>query len=92
MGTTKAASLRDALLYSNVVFAGTTLVWLMNAIASVIRGIGNMFPDQSAHGQVDSLNAIAKTVRVRHPIRLEPGSGFREDAERRMEKSEASLT
>lgn len=36
-------SLRDALLYSNVVFAGTTLVWLMNAIASVIRGTGNMF-------------------------------------------------
>ena len=31
-----------ALLYSNVVFAGNGLVWLMNALASVIRGTGNM--------------------------------------------------
>jgi putative MATE family efflux protein len=36
-------SLQAALLYSTVVFAGTTLVWLMNAFASVIRGTGNMF-------------------------------------------------
>ena len=36
-------SLEAALSYSNVVFAGTTLVWLMNALASVIRGTGNMF-------------------------------------------------
>jgi putative MATE family efflux protein len=36
-------SLRAALIYSNVVFAGTPLVWLMNALASVIRGTGNMF-------------------------------------------------
>lgn len=36
-------SLRAALQYSNVVFAGTWLVWLMNALASVIRGSGNMF-------------------------------------------------
>ncbi len=36
------ASLEAALLYSNVVFAGTALVWLMNALASVIRGTGNM--------------------------------------------------
>ena len=36
------AALEAALLYSNVVFAGTTLVWLMNALASVIRGTGNM--------------------------------------------------
>src|SRR5712691_2540236 len=35
-------SLHAALLYSNVVFAGTALVWLMNALASVIRGTGNM--------------------------------------------------
>jgi putative MATE family efflux protein len=35
-------SLRAALLYSNVVFAGNALVWLMNAFASVIRGTGNM--------------------------------------------------
>src|SRR5712691_5229670 len=36
------ASLAAALLYSNVVFAGTPLVWLMNGLASVIRGTGNM--------------------------------------------------
>jgi putative MATE family efflux protein len=36
------ASLEAALLYSNVVFAGAWLVWLMNALASVLRGTGNM--------------------------------------------------
>ena len=36
-------SLDAAMLYSNVVFGGTILVWLMNALASVIRGTGNMF-------------------------------------------------
>ncbi len=39
----EGASLEAALRYSNVVFAGTALVWLMNALASVIRGTGNMF-------------------------------------------------
>ena len=29
-------------MYSNVVFGGNVLVWLMNALASVIRGTGNM--------------------------------------------------
>ena len=38
----EGGSLEAALLYSNVVFAGTPLVWLMNALASVIRGTGNM--------------------------------------------------
>ena len=38
----EGASLEAALAYSNVVFAGTVLVWLMNALASVIRGTGNM--------------------------------------------------
>jgi MATE family, multidrug efflux pump len=38
----EGASLTAALAYSNVVFAGTPLVWLMNALASVIRGTGNM--------------------------------------------------
>jgi len=38
----EGGSLRAALLYSNVVFAGTGLVWFMNALASVIRGTGNM--------------------------------------------------
>jgi putative MATE family efflux protein len=35
-------SLDAAVRYSNVVFAGTWLVWLMNALASAIRGTGNM--------------------------------------------------
>jgi len=39
----EAKSLDAALAYSTVVFAGTPLVWLMNALASVIRGTGNMF-------------------------------------------------
>jgi putative MATE family efflux protein len=39
----EGGSLEAALRYSNVVFAGVVLVWLMNAFASVIRGTGNMF-------------------------------------------------
>jgi putative MATE family efflux protein len=35
-------SLDAALQYSNVVFAGNILVWLLNALASCIRGTGNM--------------------------------------------------
>ncbi len=35
--------LETALAYSNVVFAGNALLWSMNALASVIRGTGNMF-------------------------------------------------
>src|SRR5437762_2971021 len=34
--------LQTALSYSNVVFAGDVLLWFMNALASVIRGTGNM--------------------------------------------------
>ena len=36
------ASLRAALIYSRVVFAGAILVWLFNSLANVIRGTGNM--------------------------------------------------
>jgi putative MATE family efflux protein len=35
-------SLESALRYSNVVFIATPLVWLMNGLASIIRGTGNM--------------------------------------------------
>ncbi len=38
----EGASLDAALRYSNVVFAGAVLVWLMNALASALRGTGNM--------------------------------------------------
>ncbi|MDR6871680.1 putative MATE family efflux protein [Bosea sp. BE125] len=34
--------LEAALAYSDVVFAGTALLWIMNGLASVIRGTGNM--------------------------------------------------
>ncbi|MFY9971354.1 MAG: MATE family efflux transporter [Roseiarcus sp.] len=41
----RGGSLEAAMAYSNVVFAGNILVWLMNALASVIRATGNMaFP------------------------------------------------
>ena len=38
----QGGSLSAALHYSNVVFAGTVLLWIMNALASAIRGTGNM--------------------------------------------------
>ena len=38
----QGASLDAALSYSNVVFAGCALVWVLNALASVLRGTGNM--------------------------------------------------
>lgn len=41
MGGTGAA-LEAALTYSNWVFAGAALIWVFNALASVIRGSGNM--------------------------------------------------
>lgn len=36
------ASLQVALTYSGWVFAGAALIWLFNALASVVRGTGNM--------------------------------------------------
>jgi putative MATE family efflux protein len=38
----QGASLQAALSYSNVIFSGIVLMWIMNAFASVIRGTGNM--------------------------------------------------
>jgi len=38
----RGPSLAAALAYSNVVFLGTPLLWLMNGLASVVRGTGNM--------------------------------------------------
>jgi putative MATE family efflux protein len=38
----QGGSLDAALQYSDVVFAGNALVWLMNALASLVRGTGNM--------------------------------------------------
>lgn len=36
------ASLDAAMAYSDIVFAGNVLLWVMNAFASIIRGTGNM--------------------------------------------------
>jgi putative MATE family efflux protein len=36
------ASLQAALAYSNIIYAGAILLWIMNALASAIRGTGNM--------------------------------------------------
>ncbi|MBN8873519.1 MAG: MATE family efflux transporter [Rhodospirillales bacterium] len=41
MGGT-GASLDAAMAYSNVVFAGNVLLWVMNAFASMVRGTGNL--------------------------------------------------
>ncbi|MBS0642396.1 MAG: MATE family efflux transporter, partial [Proteobacteria bacterium] len=38
----EGASLQAALAYSNIIYAGAVLLWAMNALASVIRGTGNM--------------------------------------------------
>jgi putative MATE family efflux protein len=38
----QGGSLDAALRYSNVVFAGVILLWVMNGLASVVRGTGNM--------------------------------------------------
>jgi putative MATE family efflux protein len=38
----EGGALEAAMQYSNVVFGGSVLVWLMNALASIIRGTGNM--------------------------------------------------
>jgi len=38
----RGAALEAALAYSNVVFLGNIFLWLMNGLASVIRGSGNM--------------------------------------------------
>jgi Na+-driven multidrug efflux pump len=39
----KDESLVAALAYANIAFPGLILMWIMNALASVIRGSGNMF-------------------------------------------------
>ncbi len=38
----ESGSLQAALAYSNIIFAGAALLWVMNALASAIRGTGNM--------------------------------------------------
>jgi putative MATE family efflux protein len=42
MGGADGGALRAALIYSNILFAGAPLLWLLNGLSSVIRGTGNM--------------------------------------------------
>ena len=52
----RGGSLEAAMQYSNVVFAGNILVWLMNGLASVVRGTGNMlFPSMVVCAGVTAL-------------------------------------
>ncbi len=44
----QAGSLDAAMQYSNMVFAGNVVVWLMNALASSVRGTGNMLVPSAA--------------------------------------------
>lgn len=37
----RGEALRQALIYSDIVFAGAVLVWLANTLASILRGSGN---------------------------------------------------
>ncbi len=52
----EGASLDAAMIYSNVVFGGAALLWVFNALASAIRGTGNMaLPAQVICGGVVAL-------------------------------------
>lgn len=50
----RGGSLDAAMAYSNVVFAGNILLWIMNGLASIIRGTGNMM--------LPSLSVLASVV------------------------------
>jgi putative MATE family efflux protein len=39
----RGEALTAALRYSNIIFAGATAFWLLNALGAVLRGTGNMF-------------------------------------------------
>ena len=42
LGGQNEDTLAQALAYSNMLFAGSILVWLANTLASILRGSGNM--------------------------------------------------
>jgi putative MATE family efflux protein len=59
----EGAALEAALAYSNVVFAATVLVWLVNALASVVRGTGNMLvPSLAIGGGVAALVPLSPVL------------------------------
>lgn len=56
----QGAALDAALAYSNAVFAGAIMVWLLNILANVVRGTGNMsLPAQVLVGAVVAHVAIS---------------------------------
>ena len=72
----EGASLEAALIYSNIVFGGNVLVWVMNALASVIRGTGNML----VPGAGDLRRRVAAGAAVAAAdlrLRPDPGDGHR---------------
>ena len=53
----KAGALRQAVIYSNVLFCGAVFVWIANTLASILRGSGNTFLPALAL-------AVAATVQI----------------------------
>jgi putative MATE family efflux protein len=51
-------ALTQALIYSNVVFAGALSIWLCNLLASVLRGMGNMTTPSTALLAVAALQIV----------------------------------
>lgn len=55
------------MMYSNVVFGGSILVWLLNALSSVIRGTGNLFvPSLAICGSVALLIPLSPLLIFGH--------------------------
>ena len=76
----EGASLDAALAYSNVVFAGNTLLWVMNAFASVIRGSGDH--DVPLAGHLHRRRAADPALAAVH-LRRRAVSGLRHRRRRR---------
>jgi putative MATE family efflux protein len=51
-------ALREAVAYSNMVFSGAVAIWLVNTLASVIRGTGNMIVPSAALLAVAALQIV----------------------------------
>ena len=51
--------LAAALAYSDVVFAGALSFWLLNTLASVVRGTGNMLPPSGSRDRRRSVDPLS---------------------------------
>src|SRR5262245_45259900 len=54
----QGSALREAVAYSNMVFSGAVAIWLVNTLASVIRGTGNMIVPSAALLAVAALQIV----------------------------------